>query len=189
MALATMSTAWCSYQASAWTRKSGRLMAESNSLERRAGVLTLRGMQLASMHTAMFMQMLAAQEAGNEKLAKFYRDRFPPELRKAYDAWMTQKPSENPDASAHPFVPELYELPGTKEADATMSKAEARVQDASTAGSVSGQYLANTVLFATVLFFAGTAGKFERGGVRTAESLFAIAIFAFAVVRTAMLPR
>jgi hypothetical protein len=164
-------------------------MAQSNSLERQAGIQTLRGMQVASMHIAMFMQMLAAQEAGNEKLAKFYIDRFPPDVRKAYDAWVAQKPLENPDASAHPFVPELYELPGEKLANETTSKAEVCVRDAAAAGNVSGQYLANTVLFATVLFFAGTAGKFDRGPVRIAEAVFAIAIFTFAAVRVFMLPR
>jgi hypothetical protein len=35
----------------------------------------------------MFMQMLAAQAAGNEKLANFYVERFPP-IWKAYDAWL-----------------------------------------------------------------------------------------------------
>jgi len=37
MALATLSTAWCSYQSAAWRRNSNRLMNEFNALERRAG--------------------------------------------------------------------------------------------------------------------------------------------------------
>ena len=39
MALATLSTAWCSYQSAAWTRKSNRMMNEFNALERRAGLM------------------------------------------------------------------------------------------------------------------------------------------------------
>ncbi len=39
MALATLSTAWCSYQSAAWTRQSNRLMNEFNALERRAGLM------------------------------------------------------------------------------------------------------------------------------------------------------
>lgn len=69
MALATLSTAWCSYQSAAWTRKSNRLMNAFNALERRAGLLSIQGIQQATIHTTMFMQMLAAQQAGNEKLA------------------------------------------------------------------------------------------------------------------------
>src|SRR3954447_4769821 len=77
MALATLSTAWCSYQSAAWTRRANRLMNESNALERQAGVLTLQGMQFVTIHSGMFMQFLAAQQAGNEKLANFYVERFP----------------------------------------------------------------------------------------------------------------
>src|SRR4026209_1232517 len=123
MALATLSTAWCAYQSAAWTRKSNRMMNEFNSLERRAGLQTMQGMQQATIHTAMFMQLLAAQQAGNEKLVNFYVERFPPDVRKAYDAWLAQKPFENPKADPHPFVPNLYEARGTREAAALSAQA------------------------------------------------------------------
>jgi hypothetical protein len=63
------------------------------------------------------------------------------------------------------------------------------IADARRAGGFSGQYLANTVLFAAVLFFANAASKFEMRWVRRASFLFALAVFAFAVARTVMLPR
>jgi hypothetical protein len=188
MALATLSTAWCSYQSAAWTRKSNGLMNEFNTLERRAGVLSLQGMQQATIHTAMFMEVLAAKQAGNEELTNFYVQRFPPGARKAYDAWLAQSPFENPNADPHPFVPNLYEPPGTREAADATAKAAISQQEARTAGSVSGQYLANTVLFAAVLFFASASGKFEQRRVRIVAFSFAFAVFIFAVVRTAMLP-
>jgi hypothetical protein len=189
MALATLSTAWCSYQSAAWTRKSNRLMNEFNSLERRAGLQTMQGMQQATIHTAMFMQLLAAQQAGNEKLVNFYVERFPPDVRKAYDAWLAERPFENPNADPHPFVPKLYEVRGTREAAEANAKAATSLQNARNAGSVSGQYLANTVLFATVLFFASASGKFEQRRVRVVAFAFAVAVFAFAVIRTLMLPQ
>src|ERR1043166_2555159 len=109
MALATVCTAWCSYESATWTRRSNRLMAEVDSLERQAGLLKMQGLQTVTIHSAMFMQLLAAHHAGDEKLAQFYADRFPPDVRKAYDAWLAEKPFENPAADAHPFVPKLYE--------------------------------------------------------------------------------
>ena len=48
MALATLSTAWCSYQSAAWTRQSNRLMNEFNALERKAGLLSIQGIQQAT---------------------------------------------------------------------------------------------------------------------------------------------
>jgi len=188
MALTTVGTAWCSYQSAAWTRQSNRLMNEFNALERRAGLLGVQGMQQATIHTAMFMEVLAAKQAGNEQLANFYVERFPPDVRKAYDAWLAQRPFENPNADPHPFVPRLYEPRGTHEAADATAKAASALTEARSAGSTSGQYLANTVLFATVLFFASASGKFEQQRVRSLAFAFAVAVFVFALVRTAMLP-
>jgi hypothetical protein len=189
MALATLSTAWCSFESAAWTRQSNRLMNEFNTLERRAGLLSLQGMQQATIQTAMFTEVLAAKQAGNEQLANFYVERFPPELRKAYDAWLAQKPFENPNADPHPFVPNLYEMPGSREAADASAKAANSQREAGSAGSISGQYLANTVLFATVLFFANASARFQQRRVRIVAFIFAVAVFVFAVLRTAVLPR
>src|SRR5947207_16028050 len=130
MALATVGTAWSSYQSAAFTRRSNRLMNEFNSLERRANLLNIQGMQAASIHAALFMQLLAAQQAGNEKLADFYAQRFPPDVRKAYDAWLAQKPFENPNGYPHPVVANLYELRGTREAAEATETAASRLQEA-----------------------------------------------------------
>ena len=163
-------------------------MNEFNTLERKAGLLTMQGTQQATIHAAMFMQLLAAQQAGNEKLVNFYVDRFPPDVRKAYESWLAQKPFENPNADPHPFVPNLYEPRGTREAANATAKAATNQREAGVAGSISGQYLANTVMFATVLFFASASGRFEQRRVRMVAFAFATAVFLFAVARTAMLP-
>ena len=162
-------------------------MNEVNALERRAGLLSVQGVQQATIHTAMFMELLAAQQAGNEQLANFYVERFPPDVRKAYDAWLAQRPFENPNADPRPFVPRLYGPRGTREAADATAKAASTLKTARSAGSVSGQYLANTVLFATVLFFASASGKFEQQRVRSVAFAFAVAVL-FALVRTAMIP-
>src|SRR5438034_6761642 len=72
MALTTLCTAWCSYESAAWTRRSNRLMNESNAVERRAALLDVQGSQALIVHASMFMQLLAAQHAGNEKLASSF---------------------------------------------------------------------------------------------------------------------
>jgi hypothetical protein len=163
-------------------------MHEANALERRAALLEVQGSQALVVHTSMFMQLLAAQHAGNEKLATFYAERFAPDVKQAYEGWLAQKPFENPAADPHPFVPKLYQVRGTAEAAEGRVAAAQQVTEARRAGSFSGQYLANTVLFATALFFAGTAGKFEQRRVRIPAVLFALAVFAFAVVCTLIMP-
>lgn len=188
MALTTICTAWCSYESAASTRKSNRLLNEANALERRAALLEVQGSQALVIHASMFMQLLAAQHAGNEKLAAFYAGRFAPDVKRAYEAWLAQQPFENPAADAHPFVPNLYEVRGVAEAAEARADAVRRVAEAREAGNLSGQYLANTVLFAAVLFFAGTAGKFEQPRVRLLAVAFGVALFAFAVLRMLLLP-
>jgi hypothetical protein len=188
MALTTLGTAWCSYQSAAWTRRANGLMNESNALEGRAALLDVQGSQALVVHASMFMQLIAAQHDGNEKLANFYAERFPPDVKKAYDAWLAQKPFENREADAHPFVPRLFQVRGAAEATAIRADAAEHVTRARAAGNRSGQYLANTVLFAAVLFFAGTAGKFEQPRVRHSAALFAVAVFVFAVIRIVLMP-
>jgi hypothetical protein len=188
MALTTLCTAWCSYESAAWTRRANRLINEASGLEQGAALLDVQGSQALIVHTSMFMQLIAAQQSGNERLASFYAERFPPDVRTAYDAWLAQKPFENRDADAHPFVPTLYQVRGAQEARAARTDAAQRVTLAHQAGSRSGGYLANTVLFATVLFFAGTAGKFEQPRVRYSAALFGLTVFAFAVLRIVQMP-
>ncbi len=188
MALTTLCTAWCSYESAAWTRRSNALMNESNALERRAALLDVQGSQALIIHASMFMQLLAAQHAGNQELATFYAERFPPDVKKAYEAWLAEKPFENRAADAHPFVPNLYEARGAAEAAAVRADAARRVAEARQAGNRSGQYLANTVFFATVLFFAGTAGKFEQPRVRLFAATFGVALFVIAVIRMLLMP-
>ena len=183
MALTTLCTAWCSYESAAWTRRSNGLMNQSNLLERKAALLEIQGSQALTVHASMFMQFLTARDAGNEKLASFYVERFAPDVKKAYQAWLAQTPFENPAADPHPFVPHLYTVRGSVEAEAARADSALRVADAREAGTLSGRYLANTVLFATVLFFAATAGKFEQARVRLIAASFALALFLYAGVR------
>jgi hypothetical protein len=183
MALTTVGTAGCSYESATWTRQSNRLMNESNALERRAALLDVQGSQALIIHASMFMQLLAAQHAGNQQLASFYAERFPPDVKKAYDAWLAERPFENRTADAHPFVPSLYQVRGAAEATAARADSVRRVAEAREAGNRSGQYLANTVLF-----FAGTAGKFEQPRVRLFAATFGVALFVFAVIRTLLMP-
>jgi len=188
MALATLGTAWCSYQSSKWNGQSSTVATKAARSNQQAAVLHLEGNQVTALQAKMFTEFIDGRKSGNEKLAQFYLDRFPPELRKAYDAWLTEKPFENPRADPHPFVPNLYQ-PRFLE-DARLASADAGRNDAEgkRASAVAAHYLSNTVLFAAVLVFAGTSARFDHRYVRQSSLFFAIAAFLFAAVRMLMLP-
>jgi hypothetical protein len=188
MALATLSTAWCSYQSSKWSGQSSAFATSGARLEQKAALLHLEDNQVTSIQAKMFMDFINATLAGNNKLAQFYSDRFPPELRAAYDRWIEQKPFENPKAGPHPFVPGLYEPRFAQDAQQATGDAGRDGGEARRTGNFAAQYLSNTVLFAMVLFFAGTSARFDQRHVRLGSFFFAVAVFLFAVSRMFMLP-
>jgi hypothetical protein len=188
MALATLSTAWCSYQSSKWNGQSGGFATKAVRLEQKASLLHLEDNQIIDIQVKLFMEFIDAKVAGNDKLAQYYADRFPPELRTAYDRWLAQKPLENPKADQHPFSPSLYK---PRFADTARQATEDATRDGAEAkrtGNIAAQYLSNTVLFAAVLFFAGTSARFDQRVVRQSSLFFAVAAFLFAAARMIMLP-
>jgi hypothetical protein len=188
MALVTLSTAWCSFESSKWSGQSSDFATSAARLEHKSDMLRLEDNQIASIQVKLFTDYLTAKMDGNDKRAQFYADRFPPELRAAYDRWMEQKPFENPKADPHPFVPGLYKTRFAEEIQKTATSAEGDGAEAKRTGNFAARYLSNTVLFAMVLFFAGTSARFDQRYVRLASFFFAVAVFLFAVSRLLMLP-
>src|SRR6266704_3549872 len=121
-------------------------------------------------------------------MAQFYLERFTPEMRKAFDAWLKEKPFQNPNADPHPFVPKLYKARFVEDAQVANADAGQNDAEAKRTGNVAAQYLSNTVLLAAVLFFAGTSAKFDQRYVRQSSLFFAVAAFLFAALRIFMLP-
>jgi hypothetical protein len=188
MALATLGTAWCSYQSSEWNGQSSSFATEAGRANQKAALFHLEGNQVTSLQAKMFTEFMDAQMTGKENLARFYSDRFPPELRKAYDAWLAEKPFENPKADPHPFVPNLYQPRFVQDARQANADAGRNDAEAKRTSRIAAEYLSNTVLFAAVLFFAGTSAKFDHRYVRQSSFFFATAAFLFAAVRMFLLP-
>ena len=188
MAVSSLSTAWCSYQSSRWSGQSSALETSADKLERQAGVLFLEAQQIESVQVKAFFEVVNARLGGNDKTAKFYADRFGAELKPAYEKWIALNPFENPAAPPHPFVPALYTPRFQKEI--SEARAQAALDDAQSnvTGNYASGYLSITVILASVLFFAGTMGKFDQRHVRWGSLVFALVLFAYAIVRMIMLP-
>lgn len=188
MAITSLSTAWCSYQSSRWNGKGTGLATHADKLERQAAAQHLEARQIETMQTRMWMEAMDAQLDGDEKLARFYTDRFSDELKPAYEKWIALKPFENPAAPGSPFAPGLYTPRFQQEVRDALAEAAQSENNAKMHSHTGSSYLGNTVLLATVLFFAGTAGKFDQRRVRWASLAFAITLFLYAVTRMFMLP-
>lgn len=188
LSLATVGTAWCSFQAAAWGGVSQRTMNLSAVAGRRAVAAELQSYQLRLADVLLFSQYINARAGSNETLARFYSDRFRGEAKAAFEAWMATQPFENVNAPAHPFVTNLYQ-PGLLE-DARHAEAESQVfwQQAGEAGRTSRSYVLLTVVLASALFCGGTASKFEALWIRRTVLGLGLGAFLFAAARLFLLP-
>jgi hypothetical protein len=188
LSLATVGTAWCSFEAAAWAGAAGGAANQSTAASRRAAKYELQANQVALLDILLFSQHINARASSNEALARFYADRFRGEAKTAFQAWMAMNPFENSNAPPHPFVTNLYH-PRVLE-DARQAEAEsARFGDqAGEAGRTSRDYILITVLLASALFCGGTAAKFDRAWVRRGVLLFGLGAFLFATGRLCKLP-
>jgi hypothetical protein len=114
-----------------------------------------------NLHVALFGQWLVAYHRGDAALSQFIFDRFPEPLKSATTAWRATNPFDDPSAPSSPFAMPQYTL--AESAEEARWDHEVRQQSvaAERAGELSDRYLLFTVIFATVLFFAGISGKFK----------------------------
>lgn len=188
MAVASVATAWCSYQSSSWSGESSDLASQAAKLHRQTNAQHLESRQIEAMQMRLFMEAIDAQMEGNEKLAQFYTDRFADELKPAYEKWITLNPLDNPAAPPTPFASTLYTPRFDEEVRDGHAKAGTAEERSKFAGHLASSYLGNTVSLATVLLFAATAEKFDQRRVRWGALAFAVLLFLYSAVRTALLP-
>lgn len=188
MGLATLGTAWSSFENSRWGSLSRDLMEDSNDLGRESLALYLDSQQIKIFHSQIFSELVNAKLEGSEERFEFYSKRVPDELKPAIDAWLARKPFENPESSAHPFTKDYYKPRHQEEIAASGAAADRAKKRSDQANDNAADHLSNTIFLSAVLFFAGTARTFDQRRVRTTVLGFAIALFIFTAVRIILLP-
>ncbi len=188
LSMATIGTAWCSYEAASWSAVAQGFSNRSAAASRRAAAAELQAQQVAVLDVLLFSQYINARASSNETLSAFYTARFRDEAKAAFNAWMATRPFEVVDAPPHPFTTNFYQprlLTQAREADIDSQHLS---QQAGEAGRNSRSYVLITVLLASALFCGGTASKFETGWIRRAVVVLGMAAFLFAVQRLWLLP-
>jgi hypothetical protein len=188
LSLATVGTAWCSFQAAAWGGISQRFTNQSAAAARSAAAGELQSQQLAVLDVLLFSQYINARSVSNEPLSRFYAERFRGEAKTAFEAWMATRPFENTNAPAHPFVTNFYQPRLLTESRLAEVESQRLWQQAGEAGRNSRSYVLITVLLASALFCGGTASKFEALWIRRAVLALGLAAFIFAAQRLWLLP-
>jgi len=188
LALAAVTTAWSSYQASRWNGEQAKTTGAVNKTRLEAA----RADDLATSQTqvdiATFLQWVDAYAQDQTELADFYRQRFRPEFKPAFEAWVATKPRQTPGAPPTPFAMPEYELAAAAEADRLDAKAEALAADVRQSIQRSTNYVLGVVLCAVALFFAGISTKLVSRELRAGMVALGWLVFAVALAWIASSP-
>ncbi len=188
LALATVATAWCAYQSTLWGGDETKFRSAANSATIKASQFSSAALQQASLHANLFVQWATAYSEQNDLLANFLYQRFPPALKSATDVWLATKPLQNPEAPSSPFVMPEYQLAERAEAARWEAEASAQWEKANDADEIADRYVLLTVVFASVLFFAGIAGKFQSRLIDLAMLVLSVLVLLVGVVISATFP-
>lgn len=188
LSLATMSSAWCAYQATLWGGVQTFRLAAAQKAGRDSTQATITALQFQAFDASMFIHYMNAKNEGKEAQEKFLFNRFRPEMKKAVEAWLKTDPFNDPKAPLGPFKMAEYSQPELEEArrhDERFAKEHAAAEHAN---ENSDTYVLLTVLFASVLFFGGIAGTLDSYRLRIIVLSFALAFFVISLAFLASMP-
>jgi len=183
MALATIMSAYCAYESSWWHSKEAMHYSRSDQALIKTSELKDKMNQEVAVDVDMLSNYINATAQGNSRLANIYHDEaFSPALKKVWPLWLKAKESGKPDVPTTPFQMPEYKPKHSAEVVATQALANSEAAKAKQASDRANGYLLLTVLFASVLFFAGIGTKFSTKTLKISVLSMGAVIFVVSVV-------
>ena len=187
LAIATLGTAWCGYQATQWSGAQSEANQQQTNHRLEANRKFGLAVQTYSYDSSVIMLYAQAVQAHNTELAQFYRKTM---VRKGLLPFLN-KWEATVRAGGAPTP--LLDDPQYVDAQSNGYLSEQNAADAAAvaaqqAAQHSQVYTLNTILLAVALFFAGVTSSFRYRSVRTLLVLLALLTLAFAATRLADLP-
>lgn len=182
-------TAWCGYQAAKWDGREAYLYGVASRLRVEAALMATEGGQLRLLDVVTFNTWMGLREFGKESTARLYAERFSPEYKKAFDAWLKLDPFNNPKAPAGPaYMPE-YRNALLERSTELSRESNDNFAEGAHSREIAEVYVQRTVVLATVLFLTALAQRFKIRKVRVMLLVFAALLFAYQLAELAMHPR
>lgn len=190
LAVVATATAWSGYQAAKWDGRESALYEEATRDRFRAeAASTLGGLELVS-DSALFTSWLQARAEHQDALAQEFVQRFTPDFRADFQAWLRTEGAGAAGADKDvDFLPDFERNPNVREAASLNERSAASFVEAKEADAVADKYVRNTVLLATVLFLVALAQRFEKRGLRIGVNAGAFLMLVYVVGSTVTLPR
>ena len=188
LAVAAVATAWASYQATRWNGEQARAGSRTNALRIEAARAAGMARSQIEIDVATFIEWVDARAHDDAALEQFYVQRFRPEFKPAFDAWVATDPFTNPEAPPTPFAMEEYQPEAREEAEQLDRRSEESAAVVGRNIQRSANYVLCVVLFAVALFFAGMSTKLTRPGLRTITLVIGCLVFLGAALWMATFP-
>jgi len=188
LALATTASAWSAYQATRWSGLQTIHFSEATAARLEATRASNTAGQKFSIDVGLFVQYAEAVSENNQKQSDFLYQRFPSRLKTAVDEWRKTEPLTNPDAPGSPFEMEVYKVDEQEKAREYIDLAEQKFEEAKDDNQNGDNYVLLTVLFASVLFFAGISTKFETFRIKVAMVILSAGVFVITLLQLVQYP-
>jgi hypothetical protein len=188
LALATVATAWSSYQATRWNGESSKAAGRANALRIESAKAADRGNTFGEIDVITFTQWIDAFATNNATLTEFYETRFRTEFQPAFDAWLANDPFNNSDAPLTPFQMEEYVRADIVESERLAEGGEEAAANSREYIQRASNYILGVVLFAAALFFAGLSTRFTSPPARIAVLALGSIVFICTVIWLVTLP-
>lgn len=189
LAIAAVATAWASYQATRWNGEQSKAASRTNALRIEAARAAGLAESETQVDVATFIGWVDARGRGDEALADFYVERFRPEFKPAFEAWLATDPLTNPSAPRTPFAIDEYRVEARSEADRLDQESEVSSETMRRNIQRAADYVLCVTLFAVSLFFAGMSTRITRPDLRAITLGVGCAVFLGTAIWLATLPK
>ena len=188
LVLAAVATSWSSYQATRWNGEQALAAGRTSGIRIEAARTASLGEAQTQVDVATFIAWSEADRTGDRELAAYFADRFRPEFKTAFDAWLATDPLTDSTAPPTPFAMPEYQVAARKEALELDAKAEASAAIVQRNVQRASNYVLSVVLYATALFFAGISTRIGSRRLRTVLVACGCAVFVGTVAWVATFP-
>ena len=189
LALATLASAWSAYQAARWSHEESMRFTEATAARVHAAEAEDLADTQLDIDVEMFLGYLDAMRAGDDAAVQDFEEKlFRDEMREALEAWKATDPLEDPEAPGTPFEMPEYVNANHERGRELEEEAELQFAEAKDAIRTSDFYVLLTVLFASVLFFAGICTKFKTPWISIAVLSMGAVVFVISLVIMIMQP-
>ncbi|HEX5086283.1 MAG TPA: hypothetical protein VFV89_00630 [Nocardioides sp.] len=188
LVVGAVAASWSSYQATRWNGEQAKAAGRTSAI--RIGAARAAGLASAQtqVDVATFIAWTEAEGRGDTELEAFYVDRFRPEFKTAFDAWLATDPLVDDTAPKTPFAMADYRVAEREEATRLDAEAEASSARVATNIQRSSNYVLSVVLYTIVLLFAGMAGKMSSRRLRLGVVVAAYAVLVAALAWVSTFP-